>query len=73
MSADAPSPEAAPAVQPEATSAPKPRKRVLVASVAALALAVTAGVVGGMVWSGGGPAAVAESTSPSFAAAFSRL
>ena len=69
MSADASSPEAAPAVQPAEAVSPKPRKRVLVASAAALALAVVAGVVGGMVWSGGGPAAVAESTAPSFAAA----
>ncbi len=44
----------------EAVTAPKPRTRVLVVSVAALALATTAGVVAGMVWSGGGPAAVAD-------------
>ena len=69
MSADASSPEATPSVQPVALeSTPKPRKRVLVASAAAIALAVTVGVVGGVVWSGGGPAAVAESTAPSFAA-----
>ena len=38
----------------------KPRTGVLVASAAALALAVTGGVVAGFVWSGGGPAAIAE-------------
>jgi serine protease Do len=42
----------------------KPRTGVLVASAAALALAVTGGVVAGFVWSGGGPAAVAERPAP---------
>lgn len=62
MSADASSPEAAPIVPTPVVPDAKPRKRVLIASAAALALAVTAGVVGGVVWSGGGPAAVAEPT-----------
>jgi serine protease Do len=48
---------------PEAVSSPKkPRAGVLAASAAALALAVVSGVVVGFVWSGGGPAAVAESS-----------
>ncbi|MCE9522526.1 MAG: Do family serine endopeptidase [Alphaproteobacteria bacterium] len=55
MSADSSLPEA-PAI------AKKPRSGVLMASAAALALAVTAGTVFGFVWSGGGPAAVAEAT-----------
>ena len=42
------------------SSANKPRTGVLMASAAALALAVTSGVVFGFVWSGGGPAATAE-------------
>ena len=44
----------------EAVLASKPRTRVLVASAAALALAAMGGVVAGFVWSGGGPAAVAD-------------
>ena len=44
----------------EAVPASKPRTRVLVASAAALALAAMGGVVAGFVWSGGGPAAVAD-------------
>ena len=52
MSADASSPEAVPAT--------KPRTRVLVASAAALTLALTVGVAAGFVWGGGGPAAVAN-------------
>ncbi len=55
MSADASSPEI---VQP----AKKRSTGILMASAAALALAATSGVVMGFVWSGGGPAAVAEST-----------
>ncbi|NOT39466.1 MAG: trypsin-like serine protease, partial [Alphaproteobacteria bacterium] len=51
MSADASS---------EAVPATKPRTRVLVVSAAALALAMTAGVVAGFVWGGGGPPAVAN-------------
>lgn len=46
----------------EAVPATKPRTRVLVASAAALALAMTAGVVAGFVWGGGGPPAVANSS-----------
>jgi serine protease Do len=38
---------------------------MLVVSAAAIALAVTSGVVAGFVWSGGGPAAVAEPPAPS--------
>lgn len=44
----------------EAVPATKPRTRVLVVSAAALALAMTAGVVAGFVWGGGGPPAVAN-------------
>jgi len=40
----------------------KPRSRVLVASAAVLALAVSGGAVAGFVWGGGGHPAVAEST-----------
>ncbi|MEQ1867750.1 MAG: trypsin-like peptidase domain-containing protein, partial [Micropepsaceae bacterium] len=54
MSADASSPEVA--------QTKKPRTIVLMASAAALALAVASGIVFGFVWSGGGPAAVAEAT-----------
>lgn len=46
----------------EAVPASKPRTRVIVVSAAALALAGLAGAVGGFVWGGGGPPAVADST-----------
>lgn len=55
----------------EAVPAAKPRSRVLVASAAALALATTAGAVGGFIWGGGGPAAVADTRGASPAAAVS--
>jgi serine protease Do len=45
----------------EAVPASKPRTRVIVVSAAALALAGFAGAVGGFVWGGGGPPAVADS------------